>query len=145
MFLHLHILYISNLTLTTTLWLIPDTADTVVCAPDDGWWYHLKEEEQFTDINCVKLHLVGYILGYLKDYSLNGISTNFQKYPINTAIHCLCYRHKNAQIVPKQSFHQFLLYKYKPIGGSYLEIPTGPDSAWSDTPLVEPVCKGNRV
>jgi hypothetical protein len=29
--------------------------------------------------------------------------------------------------------------------GSYLEIATGPDSVWSDTPLVEPVCKGNAV
>jgi hypothetical protein len=30
------------------------------CVPDDGWLYHLKHEEQFTDkINCVTLHLVG--------------------------------------------------------------------------------------
>jgi hypothetical protein len=35
---------------------------TVVCAPDDGWWYHPKHVEQFPDkINCVTLHLVGYI------------------------------------------------------------------------------------
>jgi hypothetical protein len=34
-------------------------------APDDGWWYHLKHIEQFPDkINCVTLHLVGYILEY---------------------------------------------------------------------------------
>ena len=39
--------------------------DTVVCAPDDGWWYHPKNVEQFPDkINCVTLHLVGYILEY---------------------------------------------------------------------------------
>jgi hypothetical protein len=37
--------------------------DTIVCTPDDGFWYHLKHVEQFTDkINCVTLHLVGYIL-----------------------------------------------------------------------------------
>jgi hypothetical protein len=42
-----------------------DAVDTVVCAPDDGWRYHLKHVEQFPDkINCVMLHLVGYILEY---------------------------------------------------------------------------------
>jgi len=40
----------------------PDDVDTVVCAPDDGWWYHSKHVEQFPDkINCATLHLVGYI------------------------------------------------------------------------------------
>jgi len=38
------------------------------CAPDDGWWYHPKHVEQFPDkINCVTLHLVGYILEYSYD------------------------------------------------------------------------------
>jgi hypothetical protein len=42
---------------------ISDALDTVLCAPDDGWWYHLKHIEQFPDkMNCVTLHLVGYIL-----------------------------------------------------------------------------------
>jgi hypothetical protein len=42
---------------------MPDAVDTVVCAPDDGWRYHPKHVEQFPDkINCVTLHLVGYIL-----------------------------------------------------------------------------------
>ena len=42
--------------------------DTVVCAPDDGWWYHPKHAEQFQDkINHVTLHLVGYILEYSYD------------------------------------------------------------------------------
>jgi hypothetical protein len=41
----------------------PDAVDTIVCTPDDGWWYHPKHVEQFPDkINCVMLHLVGYIL-----------------------------------------------------------------------------------
>jgi hypothetical protein len=34
----------------------------VAYAPDDGWWYH-PYVEQFPDkINCVTLHLIGYIL-----------------------------------------------------------------------------------
>jgi hypothetical protein len=42
--------------------------DTVVCAPDDGWWYHPKHVEQFSDkINCVMLYLFGYILEYSYD------------------------------------------------------------------------------
>jgi hypothetical protein len=41
--------------------------NTVVCAPDDGWWYHPKHVEQFPDkIKCVTLHLVGHILQYLR-------------------------------------------------------------------------------
>jgi len=35
----------------------------VICTPDDGWRNHPKHVEQFTDkINCVQLHLVGYLL-----------------------------------------------------------------------------------
>jgi hypothetical protein len=30
---------------------MPDAVDTVVCAPDDGWYYHPKHVEQFPDIN----------------------------------------------------------------------------------------------
>jgi len=38
---------------------------TVVCAPDDEWSYHTKHVEQFPDkINCITLHLVGYVLEY---------------------------------------------------------------------------------
>jgi len=48
---------------TTHSTLKPDAVDTVVCVPDDGWRYHPKHVEQFPDkINCVTLHLVGYIL-----------------------------------------------------------------------------------
>jgi len=51
-----------------TVWQIPDAVDTVVFAPDDGWWYHPKHLEQLPDkINCVTLHLVGYILEYSYD------------------------------------------------------------------------------
>ena len=53
---------------TYSIWYlsqIPNAVDTVVCAPDDEWCYHPKHVEQFPDkINCVTLHLVGYILEY---------------------------------------------------------------------------------
>ena len=49
-------------------WQIPDAVDTVVCAPDDGWWYHPKHVEEFPDkINCIIFHLVGHILEYSYD------------------------------------------------------------------------------
>jgi hypothetical protein len=33
---------------------MPDAVDTVVYAPDDGWWYHPKHVEHFPDkTNCV--------------------------------------------------------------------------------------------
>jgi hypothetical protein len=48
---------------------VTDAVDTVVCAADDGWWYHPKHVERFPDkINCVTLlHLVVYILEYSYD------------------------------------------------------------------------------
>jgi len=50
-----------------TMWQIPNAVDTVACAPDDGWRYHPKHVEQFPGIiNCVTLHLVGYVLEYLR-------------------------------------------------------------------------------
>jgi hypothetical protein len=62
--------------------------DTVLCAPDVGWRYHLKHVEQFPDkINCVTLHLVGYsVHGYTKMRSQHSfINTSIQ-----LAIHALC-------------------------------------------------------
>ena len=51
-----------------TAWQIPDTVDTLVFTSDDGRWYHPKHVEQFPDkINCVMLHLAGYILEYYYD------------------------------------------------------------------------------
>ena len=35
----------------TYVWQIADAVDTVVCAPDDGWWYRPKHVQQFPDIN----------------------------------------------------------------------------------------------
>ena len=45
---------------------MPDDIDTVLCAPDDGWRYHPKHVEQFTDINkqC-NVASVGYVLDIL--------------------------------------------------------------------------------
>jgi len=37
--------------IAVTVWQIPNAADTVVCAPNDGWKYHPKHVEQFPDIN----------------------------------------------------------------------------------------------
>jgi hypothetical protein len=39
-----------------TVSIMPDTVDTVIWAPDDGWRYHPKYVQQFTDIN--KLYIV---------------------------------------------------------------------------------------
>jgi hypothetical protein len=51
-----------------TAWQIPDAVDAVIWAPDDGRWSQPKHVEQFPDkINCVMLHLVGYILEYYYD------------------------------------------------------------------------------
>jgi len=33
-----------------TVWPVPDALITVICAPDDGWSYHPKHVEQFTEI-----------------------------------------------------------------------------------------------
>ena len=38
-----------------------------MCAPDDGKGIHPKHAEQFTEINCVTLHLVGYTLEHICD------------------------------------------------------------------------------
>jgi len=47
---------------------MPGAVDTVVCAPNDVWWYHPKHVEQFPgEINCVTLHLVGRTLEYSYD------------------------------------------------------------------------------
>jgi hypothetical protein len=32
------------------VWPVPDAGITVICAPDDGWSYHPKHVEHFTEI-----------------------------------------------------------------------------------------------
>jgi hypothetical protein len=44
---------------------------------------------------------------YFGAYRPNGIPTNFQKYPINTAIYSLCYRQKRAEIHRKKAIFSF--------------------------------------
>ena len=57
--------YLRSVVVAVLLVVVGPAVDTVVCAPDDGWRYHSKHVEQFSDkINCVTLHLVGYILEY---------------------------------------------------------------------------------
>jgi hypothetical protein len=63
----------SNVSTKATVWQIPDAVDRVVCvcAPDDGWKYHPKKVEHFPDkINCLTLHLVGYVVVYINLISL---------------------------------------------------------------------------
>jgi hypothetical protein len=59
-------LYLQHLVFVRPLLLhaaIVHVVDTVVCSPDDVWWYHPKLVEQFPNkIKCVILHLVGLIL-----------------------------------------------------------------------------------
>jgi len=71
-----------------TMWQIPDAVDTVICAPDVGWWYYPKHVEQFPyKINCVTLQLVGYA-GWSQKHFLISSSYKIKTY-WNTAFHCL--------------------------------------------------------
>ena len=54
-----------------TVWLNPDAVDTVVCAPDDGWRYHPKHVEQFSDIN--KLSKIASCWIYIFEYNKRTI------------------------------------------------------------------------
>jgi hypothetical protein len=55
--------------------------------PDDGWRYHPKHVEQFPDtINCVTLHLVGYILECYSSYFCNTLAFPYQKIRYREAI-----------------------------------------------------------
>jgi hypothetical protein len=40
---------------------------------------------------------------YFGAYMPHGIPTNFQIYPVNTTIHCLCYTHKHERIAQKHA------------------------------------------
>jgi hypothetical protein len=59
-----HLVFVTPLLLpAVTVRQIPDAVDTVLCALNGGWWYHPKYVGQFPNkINCVTLHLFGYIL-----------------------------------------------------------------------------------
>ena len=60
-----------------TVILIPDAVNTVTWTPDDGWRYHPKHVERFTDIN--KLYIVAScwtIIGIYFDNSLKKLYNN---------------------------------------------------------------------
>jgi len=81
-----------------TVWQITDAVDTVVCAPDFGWWYHPKHVEQFPDkINCVKLHLVWYILEQnirIKFYEFNYNKSAFSSLQLQQSYYNAWYKQR---------------------------------------------------
>jgi hypothetical protein len=69
-----------------TVWKIPDAADTVVCAPDDGWKYHPKHVQQFPDINklcdvasCWIYEYIGILLGTRPVLHISRIKVNINR------------------------------------------------------------------
>jgi hypothetical protein len=70
------------------VWKISDAVDTVVCAHDDGWKYHPKHVEQFSDINklcnvasCWIYTYIGILLGAHPILHISRIKVN--PYPAN--------------------------------------------------------------
>jgi hypothetical protein len=67
----------------------------------------------------------GNVAQYFGDYPPNSIPTDFQKHKINTAIHCLCYRHKQTHTAQQQNPFDFYfpntnvlmaaIYGYRPV------------------------------
>jgi hypothetical protein len=53
------------------------TIDTVIWAPDDGWWYHPKHVQQFTDTN--KLYIVASCWTIIDIYWHNSIVTQVRE------------------------------------------------------------------
>ena len=69
-----------------------DAADTVVCAPDDGWKYHPKHVEQFSDINklCNVASCwiyIGILLGAQYILHISRIRVN----PLKPELNPICY------------------------------------------------------
>ena len=98
---------------TQTVWQIPDAVDTVVCASDDGWWYHPKNVEQFPDIiNCVKLHLVGYtcILKYICDAKTHEhqIGHLFREIRVHKRTHAHTHTHTHSTAILEAEFFSSL-------------------------------------
>jgi len=48
-----------------TVSLMPDTVDTVIGGPDDGWGCRPKHVEQFADINKMYIVAVGQLLTHI--------------------------------------------------------------------------------
>jgi len=66
---------------------MPDTVDTVIRAPDDGWRYHLKHLEQITDIN--KLYIVASCWTIIDTYYAMHGPLNL-KYSLHTERKTVC-------------------------------------------------------
>jgi hypothetical protein len=81
------------------VWQIPDSVDTVVCAPDDRWKYHTKHVEQFPDINklcdvasCWIYEYVGILLGARPILHISRIKFNNILYSTRSRItYCKIY------------------------------------------------------
>jgi len=54
-----------------TAWQIPDAVDTVVCAPDDKWWYHPKHVEQFRNVASCWIYIRIFILDVNENLRIN--------------------------------------------------------------------------
>jgi len=74
--------------MAVTVRQITDAVDTVVCAPEDGWKYHLKHVEQFPDINkmcnvasCWIYEYIGILLGvhYILHISRIRVNNTYQQ------------------------------------------------------------------
>jgi len=75
---------------------MPDTVDTVLCAPDDGWRYHPKHVEQLTDIN--KLYSVASCWAVIATYYTMHGPLNIKNLPVvwcGCGICCLILREEH--------------------------------------------------
>jgi hypothetical protein len=68
-------------------WQIPDTVDTVVCAPNDWGKYHPKHVEQFSDINklcnvasCWIYEYIGILLGARQILHISRLKVNLSAF-----------------------------------------------------------------
>jgi hypothetical protein len=83
----------------------------LVCAASDGWWYHPKHVEQFPDqINCVTLHLVGYILefrvcNFVHHHTFKWIN---QLDAVICQVHCLSFKYSSTCFGHSHAHHQEL-------------------------------------
>jgi len=96
------------------------------------------------------------IYGYTKQFCYKPDCTTHAVFPNSSLKHtdhtnldsnphtefCSPVKNKGRQL---WSSYPLLLFQYKSVGSSYLEITAGPESARTETPLVKPVCEGNRV
>jgi hypothetical protein len=68
---------------SSTVSLMPDTADTVIWAPDDEWSYHSKHVQQFTNINklyfCILLDNYWYNLFSLSAASCGSPHSSYYR------------------------------------------------------------------